>query len=80
MKNDIAIQLSGVSKHYTIHHEKPTLVERLTRGKDEEFWALKNINLTIRKGERIGIIASMSYPFQKRIIEKLSRYDYTHCI
>lgn len=54
--NDIAIRLSGVSKRYTIHHEKPTLVERLTRGKDEEFWALKDVNLTIKKGERVGII------------------------
>lgn len=54
--NSIAIRLSHVTKQYTIHHEKPTLVERLTNGKDEEFWALKDINLTIRKGERVGII------------------------
>lgn len=52
----IAIKLTNVSKRYTIHHEKPTLVERLANGKDEEFWALKDINLTIRKGERVGII------------------------
>ncbi|MBI5620150.1 ABC transporter ATP-binding protein [Candidatus Gottesmanbacteria bacterium] len=31
-------------------------MEKLVRGRDEEFWALKNINLTIRKGERVGII------------------------
>lgn len=55
-KNDIAIRLTGVSKKYTIHHEKPTLVEKLVRGRDEEFWALNDINLTIRKGERVGII------------------------
>ncbi len=53
---DIAIKLSGVSKRYTIHHEKPTLVEHLIKGKTEEFWALKDINLTIKKGEKIGII------------------------
>lgn len=52
----IVIEFTHVSKRYTIHHEKPTLVERLTSGKDEEFWALKDINLTIRKGERVGII------------------------
>ncbi|MEK7119077.1 MAG: signal peptidase I [Patescibacteria group bacterium] len=52
----IAIKLTGVSKRYTIHHEKPTLVERLAKGKDEEFWALKDVNLTIKKGERVGII------------------------
>ena len=56
-KNDIAIRLSGVSKRYTIHHEKPTLVERLTSGRDEEFWALKDVNLTIKKGERVGLPA-----------------------
>lgn len=55
-KNQVAIKLENVSKKYTIHHEKPTLVERLTRGKDEEFWALKDVNLTIRKRERVGII------------------------
>ena len=54
--NSIAIRLTNISKRYTIHHEKPTLVERLTNGKDEEFWALKDINLTIRKGGRVGII------------------------
>lgn len=41
---DIAIQLTNVSKRYTIHHEKPTLVERLAKGKEEEFWALKDIS------------------------------------
>ncbi|MBI5620152.1 ABC transporter ATP-binding protein [Candidatus Gottesmanbacteria bacterium] len=54
--DSIAIRLTGVSKRYTIHHEKPTLVEKLVRGRDEEFWALKDVNLTIRKGERVGII------------------------
>ncbi len=54
--SDIAIRLSGVSKRYTIHHEKPTLVEKLVNGRNEEFWALKDINLTIKKGERVGII------------------------
>jgi ABC-type polysaccharide/polyol phosphate transport system ATPase subunit len=54
--NDFAIKLTNVSKKYKIHHEKPTLVEHLIKGKHEEFWALKDINLTIRKGEKIGII------------------------
>lgn len=55
---NIAIKLTGVSKKYHIHHEKPTLVEHLIKGKNEEFWALKNINLTIKKGEKVGIIGS----------------------
>jgi ABC-2 type transport system ATP-binding protein len=54
--NNIAIQLINVSKQYTIHHEKPTLVEKFYKGKNEQFWALKNINLTIKKGERVGIM------------------------
>lgn len=56
MKN-IAVKLTNISKKYTLHHEKPTLVENiLSRKKTEEFWALKDINLTIKKGEKLGII------------------------
>lgn len=54
--NNIAIELTGVSKKYEIHHEKPTLVETIIKGKNEVFWALRDINLTIKKGERVGII------------------------
>lgn len=53
---EIAIKLVGVSKKYEIHHEKPTLVEKFVKGKNETFWALQNINLTLRKGEKVGII------------------------
>lgn len=56
MKNNIAIQLTNVSKKYEIHHEKPTLVEKFVKGKNEIFWALQDINLTIKKGEAVGII------------------------
>lgn len=55
-KDEIAIKLTNVSKRYTIHHEKPTLVEQLIKARNEEFWALKDINLTINKGEKVGII------------------------
>jgi ABC-type polysaccharide/polyol phosphate transport system ATPase subunit len=54
--NDIAIQLVGISKKYEIHHEKPTLVEKFIKGPNETFWALRDINLTIHKGEKVGII------------------------
>lgn len=53
---DIAIQLTGVTKEYTIHHEKPTLVEKFINGKTEKFTALDTVNLTIYKGEKVGII------------------------
>lgn len=54
--SQIAIQLINVTKTYTIHHEKPTLVEKFVKGKEETFTALDNINLTIKKGEKVGII------------------------
>lgn len=53
--NHITIKLSSVSKKYILHHEKPTLAESLFKHK-EEFWALRNISLKIKKGERLGII------------------------
>ena len=54
--NSIAIQLTNISKKYEIHHEKPTLVEKIIKGKNEVFWALQDVNLTIMQGERIGVI------------------------
>lgn len=55
--SSFAIKLSGVSKQYVLHHEKPTLIENIFHlGKKETIWALKDINLEIKKGERIGII------------------------
>ncbi len=56
--NEIAIQLKNVNKKYYIHHEKPTLAERIFNGQEEEFYALKKINLTIYKGEKVGIIGA----------------------
>lgn len=55
MKNNIAIELINITKEYVIHHEKPTLVEKFVHGKNERFRALQNINLTIKKGEKVGI-------------------------
>lgn len=52
-----AIKIQNLSKKYFLHHEKPTLVENIFRiGKKEKIWVLKNINLEIKKGEKIGII------------------------
>lgn len=52
----IAIQLRNINKRYTIHHEKPTLVEKLIQSKSEVFYALQDVHLTITRGERVGII------------------------
>lgn len=55
--NDIAVRVEKVSKKYILYHEKPTLTESLfSGGKNEEFWALKDINLEIKKGEKVGIV------------------------
>jgi ABC-type polysaccharide/polyol phosphate transport system ATPase subunit len=58
LKNNIAIRLSNVSKKYLVHHEKPTLAERILHGKNEEFWALRHLNIEVKNGERIGLIGS----------------------
>ncbi len=56
-RSKIAIQLKGVTKEYILHHEKPTFAENLMKqGTTEKFTALKSLDLTIFKGERIGII------------------------
>ncbi|HUC94796.1 MAG TPA: ABC transporter ATP-binding protein [Candidatus Saccharimonadales bacterium] len=54
--SSLAVKLQGVSKIYTIHHEKPTLVEKFINHKEEKFVALNDINLEIKKGEKVGII------------------------
>ena len=55
-QNTIAIEMKHITKEYVIHHEKPTLVEKFYKGKEEKFLALNDISLTIMKGERVGII------------------------
>jgi ABC-type polysaccharide/polyol phosphate transport system ATPase subunit len=56
MSNSIALRLDHITKEYVIHHEKPTLVEKFIKGKDERFVALNDITLLIKKGERVGIV------------------------
>src|SRR3972149_6817911 len=58
MKNDIAIEVKNLSKMYKICQEpKVLLKEVLFRKKHhDEFWALKNINFNVKKGEVLGII------------------------
>lgn len=56
-KREVSVQLKGITKTYIIHHEKPTFVEQLFKsGKQEKFNALDNVDLTIYKGEKVGII------------------------
>lgn len=57
-RKQIAIQLNNVTKRYLIHHEKPTLMEKIIGGKNEEFSSLQRINLKIKNGEKIGLIGA----------------------
>jgi lipopolysaccharide transport system ATP-binding protein len=54
-----AIEIKNVWKKYKIGQPKK-LAEAIpsffSNNKQKEFWALRNVNLKIRKGERIGII------------------------
>ncbi len=55
---EVVINLKGVGKKYIVHHEKPTLAEDVGRvlrfQPREEYWALQDVNLQIRKGEKVG--------------------------
>jgi lipopolysaccharide transport system ATP-binding protein len=66
--NDIAIQITNLSKIYTIYNRpqdrlKQSVVPRLQRlvGKSpnqyfHEFWALRDVSFEVRQGETVGII------------------------
>ena len=65
--SDLAIAVRGVSKSYTIAHNAPqhtTAVEALLhrvrhpleRPSKETFWALKEIDFEVKKGEVVGVI------------------------
>lgn len=65
--SDLAIAVRGVSKSYTIAHNAPNhttaaeaLLHRIShpleRPSKETFWALKEIDFEVRKGEVVGVI------------------------
>jgi lipopolysaccharide transport system ATP-binding protein len=66
-QSDIAVSIRSLSKSYTIAHDQQkhvTLAERmlsrlknpLRRPKTETFWALKDINFDVKRGDVVGII------------------------
>ena len=58
-KQKIVINLKNIKKIYTIKSEKPTFIETILNKKNTtKHIALNNINLAIKKGEKIGIIGS----------------------
>lgn len=67
--SDLAISVRGVSKAYTIRHQRAdtatTLAEAITRrlrnpfrrqSESEQFWALKDVSFDVKRGEVVGII------------------------
>jgi len=58
-----AILAEGVSKRFTLYHQRATsLKERLLaarRGaRSEDFWALRNVDLQVSRGETVGLIGA----------------------
>ena len=56
MNSKIAIQLSNVSKNYSVKHERPIVLRKIVSNTRESFTAINNVSLTINRGERIGIV------------------------
>jgi ABC-type polysaccharide/polyol phosphate transport system ATPase subunit len=59
MSNKVAIELKNIGKKYNVTHQEPFLVKiALSRKPRRDFWALRNVSLTINQGDRVGIIGS----------------------
>ena len=60
IKNENAIEVIDVTKTFKIYYDKAsTLKEKVffwKRNQSEVFTALKDINLTIKKGETVGLV------------------------
>lgn len=54
---EVAIEIKNLTKYYHLRFERPSLVKNIvSRKRKEEFCALHNLNLEIKKGDKIGII------------------------
>ena len=62
----IALEFSHVSKFFRLEHDRPrafqdlfiSLAQRRKNRKANEFWALKDVNFGIERGETVGVIGS----------------------
>jgi lipopolysaccharide transport system ATP-binding protein len=86
--NDLAVSVRGLSKSYVIAHnsERPTnfrevIIDRLRhplgngRQSRETFWALKDVEFEIRRGESVGIIGRNGAG-KSTLLKLLSRITY----
>jgi len=60
---DPIIEVHDVSRRFILHHERPRTFHELfvrtlerDKGQREDFWALRDINLTVYPGDSVGII------------------------
>ena len=61
---EVLIRAAGVGKRFArVHRRATSLKERLIRreqGLKEDFWALRDIDLVVRRGETVGLTAPMT--------------------
>src|SRR4051794_32214592 len=57
------IEVTNVSRRFVLHHERPKTFHELfvrtlerSKGRREDFWALRDVNLTVYPGDAVGII------------------------
>jgi lipopolysaccharide transport system ATP-binding protein len=61
-----AIRFDGVSKRFTLHHERPRSMQELLlhalqsrrQSSKEEYWALREVSFAVEQGETVGIIGA----------------------
>lgn len=54
--SNIAVKLENIGKCYRIHSIHKSLLYKIMGREEKNFWALKNVNIEIYKGEKIGIV------------------------
>jgi lipopolysaccharide transport system ATP-binding protein len=88
--SDTAIEFRNVSRRFTLRHEQRSSFQEWfigllrPRGTAEEFWALRDITLSVRRGEAIGILGrngagkSTLLKLMTRVLEPTSGEILTH--